>query len=208
MKPLIRADVVATLLVGCLLLGCSQSDPASANLSSSRAATSPVSDVGSRDGTVRVATNDPCALLIDDEVSKSFPGAAPGKRNHSLDAHGILTCMWDTPTDRFVVQVFDAKSGSVEEELRSRMSGSIDPTKPGAGAQVRYETIGGIGDEAMLVLEKADPNSGILADTAVMVTQRGGRRAVLFTGSSLAAADRAGALKTFETLGRHVADRL
>ena len=116
--------------------------------------------------------------------------------------------MWDTPTDRFVVQVFDAKSGSVEDELRSRMSGSIDPTMAGAGSQVRYETISGIGDEAMLVLEKADPKSGILADTAVMVTQRGDRRAVLFTGSSLAAGDRAAALKTFETLGRHVAERL
>lgn len=155
-----------------------------------------------------VRTDDPCALLIDDEVSKAFPGAASGKRNRTLDSHGILTCMWDTPTDRFVVQVFDAKSGSVEEELRGRMSGSIDPTMAGADSHVRYETIGGIGDAAALVLEKADPKSGILADTAVMVTQRGDRRAVLFTGSSLAADDRAAAIKTLETLGKHVAERL
>jgi hypothetical protein len=147
-------------------------------------------------------------LLVDAEVSRAFPGAASGKRNRSLDGNGILTCMWDTPTDRFVVQVFDAKSGSVEGELRSRMSGSIDPTMASAGGRVRYERIGGIGDEAMLVLEKADPKVGILADTAVMVTQRGGRRAVLFTGSSLAAGDRASALETLETLGRHVAERL
>jgi hypothetical protein len=79
---------------------------------------------------------------------------------------------------------------------------------PGAGNKVRYETIDGIGDGAMLVLEKADPKAGILADTAVMVTQRGERRAVLFTGSSLAAGDRASARKTLETLGRHVANRL
>ena len=88
------------------------------------------------------------------------------------------------------------------------MSGSIDPTMAGAGSQVRYETIGGIGDAAALVLEKADPKSGILADTAVLVMQRGDRRAVLFTGSSLAAGDRAAAIKTLETLGRHVAERL
>lgn len=116
--------------------------------------------------------------------------------------------MWDTPTDRFVVQVFDAKSGSVEDEVRGRMSGSIDPTMVSAGSRVRYETIGGIGDAAALVVEKVDAKSGILADTAVMVTQRGNRRAVLFTGSSLAAGDRATAIKTLETLGKHVAERL
>jgi hypothetical protein len=188
--------VLATLLGDCLLLGCSQSDPASSPSSRAASAAAPV------------PTDDPCALLIDDEVSKAFPGAASGKRNRSLDGHGILTCMWDTPTDRFVVQVFDARSGSVEEELRGRMSGSIDAAMAGAGSQVRYETIGGIGDEAMLVLEKADVKNGILADTAVMVTQRGDRRAVLFTGSSLAAGDRAASIKTLETLGRHVAERL
>jgi hypothetical protein len=206
MTPLIRACVFATLLGGGLLLGCSGSDPAS--VSSSHAATTPASDAASPANTAKVPVDDPCALLADDEVSKAFPGAASGKRNRSLDGHGILTCMWDTPTDRFVVQVFAAASGSVEDELRSRMSGSIDPAMAGAGSQVRYETIGGIGDAAMMVLEKADSKGGILADTAVMVTQRGDRRAVLFTGSSLAAGDRASARKTLETLGRHVADRL
>ena len=206
MKPSIRACVLATLLGDCLLFGCAQSDPASAP--SSHAATKSASDAESRGDAAKVRADDPCALLIDDEVSKAFPGAASGKRNRSLDGHGILTCMWDTPTDRFVVQVFDAKSGSVEEELRGRMSGSIDPTMAGAGSRVRYETIGGIGDEAALVLEKADPKSGVLADTAVLVTQRRDRRAVLFTGSSLAAGDRAAAIKTLETLGRHVAERL
>lgn len=197
MKFLIRPCVVATLLGGCLLFGCSQSD-----VTSGRSSSESLTDA------VKAPTNDPCALLLDAEVSKAFPGAAAGKRNRGLDGHGILTCMWDTPTDRFVLQVFEAKSGSVADELRSRMSGSIDPTTVGAGSQVHYETIGGIGDEAMLVLEKADPKNGILADTAVMVTQRGDRRAVLFTGSSLAAGDRASALETFETLGRHVAQRL
>lgn len=208
MKFLIRPCVLATLLGGCLLSGCSQSDVPPGRSSSSQATTAPASNAESGTDAVKVPANDPCALLLDDEVSKAFPGAAPGKRNRGLDGHGILTCMWDTPTDRFVVQVFEAKSGSVADELRSRMSGSIDPTMVGAGSQVHYQTIGGIGDEAMLVLEKADPKNGILADTAVMVTQRGDRRAVLFTGSSLAAEERASALETFETLGRHVAQRL
>jgi hypothetical protein len=206
MTASVYARVLITLL-GCgLLLGCSQSEPQS--VSSSYAATPKALDAKSGTDAVRVPTDDPCALLNDDEVSKAFPGAASGKRNRSLEDHGILTCMWDTPTDRFVVQVFNASSGSVEDELRSRMSGSIDPTTAGAGSQIRYETIDGIGDAAMLVLEKADPKDGILADTAVMVTQRGDRRAVLFTGSSLAVGDRASARKTLETLGRQVAERL
>jgi hypothetical protein len=194
MKSVIRAPLGVALLGGCLLAACTPGDPAS--------------DAVSGNAAVKAPTGDPCALLIDDEVSKAFPGAASGQRNHSLDAHGILTCTWETPTDRFVVQVFDAKSGTVADELRGRMSGSIDPTMAGANGRVRYETVDGIGDDAMLVLEKADPKGGILADTAVLVTQRGVRRAVLFTGSSLAGADRASARATFETLGRHVADRL
>ena len=200
-KPSIRACVLAAL-PGLYLLGCSQSDPASVP------SDTPASGVESSSDAVRVRADDPCALLIDDEVSQAFPGAASGKRNRSLDDHGILTCIWETPTDRFVVQVFDAQSGSVEEELRSRMSGSIDPAMAGAGSQVRYESIDGVGDAAMLVLEKADAKAGILTDTAVMVTQRGDRRAVLFIGSSLAGVDRATALKTLATLGKHVAERL
>jgi hypothetical protein len=208
MKLLIGPGVLATLLSGCLLFGCSRSDFAAGEPSASRAGATPASDAKSGTGAADVPTDDPCALLLDAEVSTAFPGAASGKRNRGLEGHGILTCTWDTPTDRFVVQVFEAKSGSVEDELRSRMSGSIDPTMAGAGSHVRYETIGGVGDEAMLVLEKADAKGGILADTAVLVTQRGDRRAVLFTGASLAAADRAFARKTIETLGRQVAERL
>lgn len=198
MRHLIRVCVWAPLIAGCLLLGCSQGVPAVPSSS----------DAEPRSEAAKVASDDPCALLNDDEVSKVFPGSASGKRNRSLDSHGIFTCAWETPTDRFVVQVFDAKSGSVEDELRSRISGSIDPTKAGAASRVRYEKIGGVGDDAMLALENANPEGGILADTAVMVTQRGGRRAVLFTGSSLAGRERAAALSALETLGRQVAGRL
>ena len=153
-------------------------------------------------------TDDPCSLLTDAEVREAFPGASSGKRQHDLDEHGIRTCLWDTPTDRFVVQTFLAKSGSVEDELRSRMMGSIDPLMAGAADQVRYETIAGVGDQTMLVVEKADPQRGILADTAVLVTQHANRKAVLFTGHSLAGGDRASAIRTLEALGRNVAKRL
>jgi hypothetical protein len=205
MRSWIRTCASATLFGNYLfLLGCSRGDPPSVEPASAQSSSS----VESRTSKINVVTDDPCALLIDDEVNAVFPGAASGKRNHSLDGHGILTCTWETPTDRFVVQVFDSKSGSVEDELRSRMSGSIDPTMAGGASEVRYQPISGIGDEAMLVLEKADLQRGILADTAVLVTQRGDRRAVLFTGSSLAGGDRASALQALEMLGKQLAERL
>lgn len=209
MKTSIRPATLAvltTLLTGCLC-ACSQSDPSASGSSSSQAATSAVLDAESPAETP-TPTDDPCGLLTDAEVRKAFPGATAGKREHGLDEHGIQTCLWDTPTDRFVVQTFEAKSGSVEDELRSRMLGSVDPLMAGAADQVRYETIDGIGDQTMLVIEKADPQRGILADTAVLVTQRRGRKAVLFTGGSLAGGDRASALEVLETLGRSTAKRL
>ncbi len=200
--------VMAALLAGSLLCACSRSNPPTSESSSSQAATVAVLDAGTPDETPAMRTDDPCSLLTDAEVRKAFPGAAAGKREHGLDEHGIRTCLWDTPTDRFVVQTFAAKSGSVEDELRGRMLGSLDPLMVGAADQVRYETIEGIGDQTMLVVEKADPQRGILADTAVLVTQHRGRKAVLFTGSSLAGGDRASALEVLETLGRSTTERL
>jgi hypothetical protein len=211
MKTSIRPATLAVptlLLAGSLLCACSQSDPPASGSPSSEAATIAMLDAQPPAETPTMPIGDPCALLTDLEVRKAFPGAAAGKREHGLDVHGIRTCLWDTPTDRFVVQTFEAKSGSVEDELRSRMLGSVDPLMAGAADHVRYETIAGVGDQTMLVVEKADPQRGILADTAVLVTQRDGRRAVLFTGSSLAGGDRASALVALETLGRSAAERL
>lgn len=208
MTPLIRPCALAALLASCLLCGCSRSDPAAIGSSSAQATTTLAPDADSPTGTSTAPTDDPCALLTDAEVSEVFPGAASGKRNHSLDGNGILTCVWDTPTDRFVVQVLAAKSGSIEDELRGRVQGSVDPLMAGAADRVRYETMTGLGDAAMSVVERADPPRGILADTVVLVTQRAERRAVLFTGNSLASGDRASALKALETLGRHVVGRL
>jgi hypothetical protein len=117
---LIGARVFAGLLGSCLFIACTRSYSVAAP------SAAPASSSAFRSDSARVTTEDPCGVLDDDEVSKVFPGAASGKRDSSLEAHGILVCAWDTPTDRFVVQVFDTDSGSVEDELRSRMSASID----------------------------------------------------------------------------------
>lgn len=179
--------VCATLVCGVWLVGCSQQETAV-----SAEAASP--------------TDDPCALITDGDVRQQFAGAASGKRDSRLDKYGIATCTWSSTANTFIVQLFKAK-GSAEDELRSRMSGNIDPLKPGAGAQVRYETIGGVGDEAMLAVEKASAPDGILADSAVLVARRGERMAVLFT-SALIENERAPTAKALEALALGAARRL
>ncbi|MFM9888547.1 MAG: hypothetical protein ACKVQT_36455, partial [Burkholderiales bacterium] len=76
-----------------------------------------------------------------------------------------------------------------------------------AAANVRYETIKGVGDEAIALVEPADPKRGILTDSAYLITQRGDQQAMLFS-STLAKRDRAEALKKLEELGKAAAGRL
>jgi hypothetical protein len=179
--------VCTTLVCGVWLVGCSQQETAV-----SAEAASP--------------TDDPCTLITDGDVRQQFPGAASGKRDSRLDQYGIASCTWNSPTNTFIVQLFKAK-GSAEDELRSRISGNVDPMKPGAGAKIRYETIGGVGDEAKLAVEKADAQDGILADSAVLVARRGERMAVLFT-SALVEGERASTAKALEALAQRAARRL
>jgi PBP1b-binding outer membrane lipoprotein LpoB len=179
--------VCTTLVCSVWLVGCSQQETAV-----SAEAASP--------------TDDPCALITDGDVRQQFPGAASGKRDSRLDQYGIASCTWNSPTNTFIVQLFKAK-GSAEDELRSRISGNVDPVKPGAGAKIRYETIGGVGDEAKLAVEKADAQEGILADSAVLVARRGERMAVLFT-SALVEGERASTAKALEALAQRAARRL
>lgn len=195
-------SLLLTMLLGSgLLSGCAQQDPAT---------TAAVSPPGaeSKNEASSMPTNDPCKLVTDAEVGRAFAQDTSGERSHALDSAGILTCQWDTPTGVFIVQIYRGKIYSVEEELRSRVSGSLDPVGPGTGDRVRYETLAGVGDQAMMVVEQADTQHGILADTAVLVMRRGERMAILFTGGALAGGDRASALKALETLGRSAGKRL
>jgi hypothetical protein len=201
MIPSIPATRLAMLLAGILLSGCGRHDPASANAMSAQAQAAAQAEVDTGAGDV-------CALLTDAELRAALGDVASGKRDHSVDQYGIQSCVWETPSDRFVVQMLSAKAGTAEDELRSRVQGSVDPTMAGAADRIRYEVVAGVGDGTMMVVEKADPALGILADTAVLATQRGDRIALLFTGTALAAGDRTKALVTLETLGRSAAQRL
>jgi hypothetical protein len=150
--------------------------------------------------------DDPCTIVTDKQVHQVLGQTKPGKRDHSVDQYGIATCKWETSTNTLVVQIFRAK-GTVEDELRSRASGVIDPMKPGAGKNVRYEKVPHVGDETMIAAEKGDESQGLFSDIAALVSRRGDRMAVLFM-ASLVDGDRAATLKALEDLGGKAAARL
>jgi hypothetical protein len=150
---------------------------------------------------------DPCKLLIDSELRKAFPDAKAGKIDHSLEEHGIVSCLWDHPGGRFAVQVYKGEQGTIENEIRGMSLMFLDPLKPGSEQNVRYETVKDVGDEARAIVETADVNKGFLTDSAVLVAQRKGLQLILMS-TQLAQRDRNSALKVLEDLGRAAAKRL
>ena len=187
MNPMSPIAVLTVLSCGFGLAGCSQD-----NTDATAGTKGP--------------TDDPCALVTDAEVGKSFPGAGRGKRDHSVDKYGISTCTWDSPTNMIVAQIFKAQ-GTAHDEVRSRMDGYVDPMKPGAAAHVEYVTIPGLGDEATISAVKADEARGILADGAVLAIRHGERMAVLFT-HSLVDGETAPTTRALQSLGANAAARL
>jgi hypothetical protein len=150
---------------------------------------------------------DPCKLLAEAEVRKAFPDAKAGKIDHSLEEHGIVSCLWDHPGGRFAVQVYKGDQGTIENEIRGMSLMFLDPLKAGAEQNVRYETIKDVGDQARAIVERADDKKGFLTDSAVLVAQRKGLQLILMS-TQLAQRDRSTALKVLEDLGRAAAKRL
>lgn len=148
---------------------------------------------------------DPCKLLTTAEVRKIFPDAENGKRETSTDEYGIKSCIWNHPRGRLGLQVMKGEPGTVKHEIQGWSIGFKDPLKP--GVKVRYETIAGVGDEAMAVVERADEKAGILQDAAMLIAQRGDQQINLFS-NDLASRDRSAALKALEDLGKAAAKRL
>ena len=140
---------------------------------------------------------DPCKLLGENEVRKAFPDAKAGKVDHSLEAHGIISCLWDHPGGRFAVQVYKGEQGTIENEIRGMSLMFLDPLKPGAEQNVRYVTIKDVGDQARAIVETADEKKGFLTDSAVLVAQHKGFQLILMS-TQLAQRDRSSALKVLE----------
>ena len=146
-------------------------------------------------------------MLTDAEVRAVFPGAKAGAPERIREQYGIRACVWDTPTGSFALQQRAATGGTVDNEIRGLAAGFISPVNPQAEKAVRYETIPGIGEQAMALVEKQDDAHGILTDAAMLVTLRTGQFLEL-RSQDLARGDRTVAKKSLATLARSAVARL
>ncbi|MET0207563.1 MAG: hypothetical protein ABW220_00905, partial [Burkholderiaceae bacterium] len=188
--------LIATLAAALWLSACSNDTAVAADSKPGAAASAPEPSG---------PTGDPCAMVSDSGVRKAFADAKAGKRDHSLDKYDIATCTWDTPTNMVVLQLFKA-AGSAHDEVRSRADGVIDPVKPGAGKNFRYETVASLGDEATVIAESGDQANGIFNDLAVLGIRKGEKMVVIFA-HSLIDGDRAKTIQALEALGKKAASR-
>lgn len=157
-------------------------------------------------GAAPAAEINPCALLTDAEVRKVLPEVGAGKVDRKLAKHGILYCLWEGKGEHFYVRA-DQDPGSVREEVEALALGFVDPLQPSAGKNVRYEVKNGIGNEALAVVERADPSRGIIGHAAYLGVQKG-QRVMILASNTLAQRDRATALKILEELAKVAAARL
>jgi hypothetical protein len=183
--------------------GCSQSSTPPA---ASPATASAAQVVAPSVSAASIEADSPCRLLTDAEVRAVFPGAKSGVPERSREEYGIKACEWDMDTDRFVVQRWAAK-GSVDNEIRGLASGFVEPFNSAAGNNVRYETIAGVGEQAMAVVETQDQKRGILSDAALLVAKRGNEILEL-QSQQLPHRTRADALQALTTLGREASARM
>jgi hypothetical protein len=183
---------VAMMSVGVLVMGCFSASGSEAAPALEAQATS---------------AGHPCGLLTAADVQKVFPKSGPGKVEPRLEQYGMFTCVWDHPGGTFTAQIQKDATAAPGDEIRSRASGFIDPTKRSARSNVRYETLSGVGDSAVAAVERADTQTGITTSFALLVVRRGGRQ-VVFQSTQLADRDRAAALKALAELGKAAATRL
>ena len=208
MSTYARRSLFSSLAAVALFLGgCSQSSvPGNAAAADDAASPGRVSSVASPASAAPVEADSPCRLLTDAEVRAVFPDAKPGVPERSREEYGIKACMWDTDGGPFVLQRWSAK-GSVDNEIRGLASGFVDPTNSAAQNNIRYETIAGVGEQAMALVETKDEKRGILSDGAVLVAQHG-KQILELQSQDLPHRTRAAALQALTTLGREAVARL
>jgi hypothetical protein len=190
---------------GVLIAACSPS--ADAPASKPQAAQAETAPPPAVPAVSALAADHPCRLLADAEVRAAFPGAKAGVPETTREQYGIRACVWATQGGNFALQRWAAKPLSVDNEIRGLSIGFLDPVKATARTAVRYETVPGIGDQAMAVVETQDDKRGILTDAALLIAQRGDQLIEL-QSQELARGDRAAALQALATLGRSAAARL
>ena len=148
-----------------------------------------------------------CTLLTAAEISAGFPGAKAGKADFSRNEYGITACEWDTATGTFILQNWKSEGDSALDEMEALMIGVIDPLKNSAMANIRFETMSGVGDQAVAVVEVKDEKKSILNDVAMLIAKRGDQVLVL-AATNAARGDRAKVLAGLKSLAQKSLARL
>lgn len=145
-----------------------------------------------------------CQLLTQGEVAAVFPGAEAGVVNR-IPVEGASACVWNTPAGLLSLQSWPAQD-SVADEMKGAIYPSLDLSKPTDGL-IHYETVTGVGDEALAAVARKDEARGIVSDTAILVCRRGDK-ILLVIANDLAQRDHAQALAALQSLGSSAAGRM
>jgi hypothetical protein len=140
-------------------------------------------------------------------VQRAFAGAKPSQLDRSLEKHGILRCVWNTPEGAFGIIDGTETPDPVDAEAQTWALSFLDPLKRDAARHVRYERLAGVGDEAIAVVERADPAKGFVGNGAFVVVRRGHRQITLMS-DAIARRDRPAALAILRELGTAAAKRM
>jgi len=142
----------------------------------------------------QVSLPNPCTLVTQQEIDSLFSGSAGAGRS-STQAPNVQTCTWPQEgVPKFILEVMKAPSGSVRQ--------SIDA---GQGYQVRDIT--GLGGEAAVAIQQANPKYGLKEGVAILGLRKG---SVMITLSPVHLDIKEGTQKFLElkALADKVAERL
>ena len=154
------------------------------------------------------AQGDPCALLTTAEVQQAFPGSKAGRVDRGLEKEGLFRCEWDSPDGPLLLAAGqDSEEDTPKDDAEVLALGLVNPAGADALRPVRFETLPGVGDANVAVVERRDDARGILRDGAILVVRRG-KRQVWIMAPALARRERSEALRVLGEWGKAIARRL
>lgn len=145
--------------------------------------------------------DNPCALLALSEVRRLYPDAQAGVPDLSLAKEGVVRCTWKHGADTLFLITGPDAGDTPADEAESWSLAIVDPLRHDAARLVRYETVPGVGDAAVAVVERRDPAKGFIQDGAYIAVRRGSTLVSLLA-PDLARGDRAEALRRLAQLGK------
>jgi hypothetical protein len=157
--------------------------------------------------TASAAPRNICPLLTPAEISAFWPGAKAGKPDFTREKYGITACDWDNDIGTFILQNWKSEGDSARDEIEALMIAVIDPMKSSAMANIRFETLAGVGDQAVAVVEVRDEKKSILNEAAMLITKRGDQ-VLMLAATNAARGDRAKVIAGLKSLAQKSLARL